>query len=254
MEKEPWSSEPARKKRGHLFRHQLLFLVGILFGIAAAVVGADSRPASVALFLLAGLAWIGSGVSAIAGKRHMFGGFLGWSAGNVKLRPSEHSPAGAAAVGILFIAGGLALGDIALQGALQRGPATAKPWEPCEHVVCPGQVTCQAASGAAPAASSRASACSALFGGASCADTVTAVDPARETCRATPASTMHCDLPPGAVDCPALWIEKAPARSIYVAGCCGYDHAGAFCGAPTVESSTRTCERVTPGEQWAPAP
>jgi hypothetical protein len=248
LEQEPWSSEPARKKRGHLFRHQLLMLVGILFGIVAAVVGADSALASVVLFVLAGLAWMGSGVSAIAGKRHMFGRASAWS-GNVKMVPSGHSPMGATVVGGLFVLFGLVLVAFGLRFPLAR--ARAKPWEPCEHVVCPGRFDCGGAGGGAP--ETRVAACTPLYGGAVCGDGVTATDPTRVTCRGSPASTMHCDLPEGAIDCPALWIEKAPARSIYVAGCCGYDAQGAFCGAPSVEAM-RTCERVTPGDQWAPAP
>jgi hypothetical protein len=248
LEQEPWSSEPAKTKRGHLFRHQLLLLVGILFGIAGVVAAYESPLACLVLFVLAGLAWIGSGVSAIAGKRHMFGRATGWS-GNVKMTPSAVSRGGSAVVGGVFILAGLGLVSIGVRVLAPGGPA--RPWDPCEHVTCPGHFDCAKAGGGAP--ETRAAACKPLYGGASCGDAITATDPARLTCRGSPA-TMHCDLPKGGIDCPALWIEKDPVRSIYVTGCCGADDRGVFCGAPSVDAVTPTCERVTPGDQWAPAP
>jgi hypothetical protein len=46
---------------------------------------------------------------------------------------------------------------------------------------------------------------------------------ADQECHASP-STMHCDLPSGSIDCPALWIEtQSDGTDWYFTGCCGED-------------------------------
>src|SRR5262249_3816255 len=147
------------------------------------------------LFLLSALAWIGSGISAIAGQRHMFGGARGWSGGNVRMRASTRSPfgsnVGGAGLGLL----GPGLVDVAGQvswpyraGVLSAGAAVAR--DPCERVTCPGSVGCNALSGPAV---KLPTACAPLAAGATCADSVTGRDALGYACKADPGK-MHCEL------------------------------------------------------------
>lgn len=115
---EPWSTPAQRKERverGHLFRHQVLFLVGILLGlIGAFVVGAGSV-VSAGLFGLAGLCWFVSGISAIAAGRHLFGSAGPSGAGNVRVRASRRSPVGSVIVGGVLILLSLGLVNVAVR-------------------------------------------------------------------------------------------------------------------------------------------
>ena len=46
---------------------------------------------------------------------------------------------------------------------------------------------------------------------------------ADQVCHVAP-STMHCDLPMGSIDCPAMWIEtQSDGADWYYTGCCGDD-------------------------------
>jgi hypothetical protein len=118
---EPWSTPAERLKRrelAHLFRHQLLFMVGILLGMAGGLAAASSRIASVVLFVLAGVGWAASGVSAIAARRHMFGSIGPVMAGNTWVRPSGTTRVGSIVVGVILMLLALGLVNVAVSIAL----------------------------------------------------------------------------------------------------------------------------------------
>ena len=99
---DPLSSPAARAQRAaqvHLFRHQLLFMLGILLGFVAAFAGGLSLVLSALLFGVAAICWALSGIFAIAGKRHMFGVVGPMGGGNARVRASGHAPVGSAIVG-----------------------------------------------------------------------------------------------------------------------------------------------------------
>jgi hypothetical protein len=56
--------------------------------------------------------------------------------------------------------------------------------------------------------------------------------PSDETVTYAPATTMHCALPSGTIDCPALYIGEggSPPVPVYVPGCCAETTSGAICG------------------------
>jgi hypothetical protein len=113
---EPWSTaaeHEERVERAHLYRHQLLFLLGILLGMIGGFVTGANLVAGAGLFALAALCWALSGVSAIAARRHMFGSTGPSGAGNVRVRASARSPRGSAIVGVLLILLSLGLVNVA---------------------------------------------------------------------------------------------------------------------------------------------
>jgi len=129
---EPWSTPAERKdrlERGHLFRHQILFLVGILVGMIGAFTVGSSVVAGAGLFALAAVCWAVSGISAIVAGRHMFGLVGPVGAGNVRMRASGRSPVGSAIVGVLLILLSLGLVNVAvsLATAATRQPESVVP-------------------------------------------------------------------------------------------------------------------------------
>lgn len=98
-------SEPAG---GDLFRHTLFFLLGIGAALIAVFAARGSRTFAATAQLVAALLWIGSGIFAIRGRRHVFGRMrLGLVPGSPG--PSGGtSPVGAVLVGAALILVGLA--------------------------------------------------------------------------------------------------------------------------------------------------
>ncbi len=131
-DEDPWSTPAERARRRErtlLYRHQILFMLGILLGMIGAFTAAASLYAGAALFVASAACWFGSGLYAIAGGRHMFGSIGPPMAGNTWAKPSGRAPVASKVVGIVLVLLSLGLVNVAVNLVLAavRPPPTEAP-------------------------------------------------------------------------------------------------------------------------------